>query len=71
MTKEQLIEELMDIMETDEELTETTVLADVDEWDSLAKLSLMAMAKKECKVSLTAAEVKGFITVQDILDALV
>lgn len=71
MSKEDLITKLEEIMETDEGiLNENTILADVEEWDSLSKLSLMAFVKKEFSISLTANQIKEFITVADICNTL-
>lgn len=71
MSKEELINELEEMLETDEgALEESTILEDVEEWDSLAKLSLMAFAKKEFSVALTASQIKEFVTVADICNAL-
>lgn len=68
---EELLEMLEDIMDLDEGTLEmTTVLEDVEEWDSLSALSLMAEAKKTYGKELTTREVVSFITVQDIYDYL-
>ena len=40
----EMLEEIMDIKE--DTLETTTVLSELEEWDSLSKLSLMAEAKK-------------------------
>ena len=48
-------------------LTLDTVLADVDEYDSMAKLSLIVMMDDEFGVKLTGDVIKGFVTVGDIL----
>ena len=71
MSREELIKELEEILETEETLDESTLLEDIEEWDSLAKLSLMAFAKKEFTKTLTAEQIKSFATVKDICDALV
>ncbi len=70
MSKEELIQELTEMMETDMELAEDTVLDDIEEWDSLTKLSLMAFAKKEFDKNLTAGQIRDFTTVGDICNAL-
>ncbi len=64
----EMLEELMDIEEGT--LETTTVLTDLEEWDSLSKLSLMAEAKKNYQKKLSADEIAGFVTVQDIFDYL-
>lgn len=63
-----LLEEIMDLDEGT--LTEDTVLEDIDEWDSLSKLSLMAEAKKKFDKALTVEDIRGFITVGDIINIL-
>ena len=45
-----------------------TVLADVDEYDSMAKLSLIVMMDDECGKKLTGEQIREFKTIQDILD---
>jgi acyl carrier protein len=44
-----------------------TVLADVEEYDSMAKLSLIVLMDDEFGVKLTGEIIKGFETVEDIL----
>ena len=44
-----------------------TVLDDVDEYDSMAKLSLIVMMDDEFGKKLTGDVIKGFKTVGDIL----
>lgn len=51
-------------------LTPETVLAEIDEYDSMAKLSLIVMADDEFDITLTSDVIKGFVTVDDILKAL-
>lgn len=60
-----LLEETLDLDEGT--LTPETVLDDVDEYDSMAKLSLIVMMDEEFGVTLTGKQVKEFQTVADIL----
>ncbi len=56
-----------DILEMDEgTLQIDTKLSELDEWDSLAKLALMAWARKEYDKILTAQQIREFVTVEDI-----
>ena len=48
-------------------LTEDTVLEDVEEYDSMAKLSLIVLMDDEFGVKVTGDMIKGFKTVADIL----
>ncbi len=63
-----IIEEIMDLDEGT--LSESSVLADFDEWDSLSKLSLIATAKKQFNLVLKTETIKNFVTVADICNFL-
>ena len=68
MTNQEKIALLEETWELDEgTLTEDTVLADVDEYDSMAKLSLIVLFDDEFDVKLTGEMIRGFETVADIL----
>jgi acyl carrier protein len=68
MTNQEKIEMLEETWELDEgTLAVDTVLADVEEYDSMAKLSLIVLMDDEFGVKLTGEIIKGFETVEDIL----
>ena len=59
---------LEDMLELDEgALTEDMELDDIDEYDSLAKLSLIVLMEDEFGVKLTGDVIRGFETVGDIV----
>ncbi len=67
MTKEEkitMLEEIMDLESGD--LTEETVLDDVEEWDSLSILTLITEMKKKYDISLSTQQIRAFETVADI-----
>lgn len=69
MTKEEKIAILEEALDLDKNtLTPETVLADLEEWDSLAALSLIVLMDEKCGKKLTGKEAKAFVTVQDILN---
>ncbi|MCI9420136.1 MAG: acyl carrier protein [Eubacterium sp.] len=69
--EEKVIEMLEEILELDEgELTMDTDLSEVEEWDSISKLALMAEIKKNWKKNLTVDEIKKFQQVKDICEFL-
>lgn len=71
MTTEEKIAMLEDIMDVDEgTLTLDSVLDDLEEWDSLSKLSLIAEAKQKFGLVLKAEILREFKTVRDICDYL-
>ena len=61
-----MIEEIMDLDEGT--LTPATVLEDLEEWDSMAKLSVMVMMDDDFGKVLTGDAVRALKTVQDILN---
>lgn len=69
MTNEEKIALLEDMLELEAgALTPETVLADIDEYDSMAKLSLIVLMDDECGKKLTGEQIREFKTIQDILD---
>ncbi len=68
MTDREKLALLEDMMELDEgELTLDRALDDIDEYDSMAKLSLIVLMEDEFGIKLTGDTIKGFKTVGDIV----
>lgn len=63
-----LLEEIMDMEEGT--LKESTILADLDEWDSMSRLSVIVMMSDEFGKTITGEDVKKYVTVRDILDQM-
>lgn len=68
MTRKEFLEKLQDVLERDEEITEDMVLADMEEWDSLAAMAVMAFFNKSLSITLLPAEVRGMKTVMDLIN---
>lgn len=66
-TKEKIekIEELLDIDEGI--INEDSVLADLDEWDSITKLSMLIFFEEEMGKKISAEKIKEMKTVKDIM----
>lgn len=72
MTDQEKLAMLEETWELDEgALAADTLLDEVDEYDSMAKLSLIVMMDDEFGVKLTGDVIKGFETVGDILKLMV
>ena len=68
MTEQEKIALIEETLEMDEgSLTPDTILEEVDEYTSMAKLSLIVMMDDEFDVKLTGEMIKGFKTVADIM----
>ena len=61
-----LLEEMMELDEGT--LTPDTKLGDIEEYDSMAKLSLIVLMNDEFGKKINVNQIKGFQTVQDILN---
>lgn len=69
MTNGEKIAMLEDLLELENgTLNAETTLASVEEYDSMAKLSLIVMMDDEFSKKLTGEQIREFKTVQDILD---
>ena len=63
-----MLEETLDLEEGS--LSVDTLLEDVDEYDSMAKLSLIVMFDEEFGKKMDGETIKGFKTVSDILQQM-
>lgn len=63
-----ILEELLDIEK--DTLQEDTALDRLDEWDSIAVISTIAMFDSYFGKDITSAEVKNFKTIKDITDMM-
>lgn len=69
MTTKEKLALLEDMFDMDEgSLDPATELSELDEWDSMAKLSLIVLMDDECGKELKSDDIKKFSTIQDILD---
>ena len=60
---------LEEIMELDEgTLAPEMKLGEIEEYDSMVKLSLIVLMKDEFDKTITVKEINNFVTVQDVLD---
>ena len=71
MTQEEKIALLEDMLELDSgSLKPEMELTSIDEYDSMAKLSLIVLFDEECGKKLTGEQIRTFKTVGDILAAM-
>ncbi len=69
MEKAKIISLLSETFELEEGiLQEDTVLQDLEEWDSMAKLALIVLVSDEFSKKLTSDDIKKFVVVKDIID---
>ena len=61
-----LLRAILDI----EEVKPDNVLKDYEQWDSLAILSVLAMADSKYGITIRAEEIRGTVTVADLADLI-
>ena len=67
MNKEEFIAHLADIIQTDEKLSEDSVLGDFSEWDSLAVMSTISFVEENFHKNLTFSDLGNVVSVSDLL----
>ena len=71
VTIEDLLPIFRDVLENDDiELTESTVAADVPEWDSLNHIYLVVAIEKQFKIKFTTHQIQSWQCVGDVLKEL-
>ena len=71
MTTDKKMELIADILDMDaDELTPETTFASLDDWDSVAALSFIAMMDEEFGKEVKGATIKQFVTIQDALNIM-
>lgn len=69
MTNEEKISMIEEALEIDANtLTEETILTEIKEYDSMAKLTLIVLFDDEFNKKLTGEKIKEFKIVKDIID---
>lgn len=67
MKKEEFLQKIIDAVEIEEEIDENTSLEDIEEWDSLAAVTTLALFNKFLGVKISASNIKDAKFVGDIL----
>ena len=67
MKKSEFLVELEDILQTEDPIEETQKLEDLEEWDSLSKMAVMAYYKKNFGMELVLGSLKDIKTPSDLI----
>lgn len=62
------LREQYELLEDDVVITQDTKFKDLDDWDSLVALSVIAMADDEYEVTLTGDDIRSVSTVKELYD---
>jgi acyl carrier protein len=70
MTKQNFADHLAELLETEEKLTPETNLKEVEEYDSLTILSVIAFIDKTFKKTLSAEQIAKVTTINSLIDCI-
>ncbi len=71
MEQKEKLMKLEEVMDLDENVLEPeTVLSEVEDWDSIAHLSLIILLDEEYGRKISGKEIRALKTVQDILNLM-
>lgn len=68
MTKIELLEEIKETLQRDEEISLEMQLEDIEEWDSLASISMISLYDQLFQVVVTADKLKECKTINDLIE---
>lgn len=68
MTRLELLDEINSALQVETEMTENTKLADVEEWDSLALVSVLALFSRKLGFRPDISLLRNAKTASDLLD---
>ena len=68
MKRNEFLEEIKQKLEIEQDINENTSLSDIEEWDSLAAVTVLAMFKRNFDLGVAALDIKNSKTIKDILD---
>lgn len=66
MSGEEFLDRMVDLMDTEEELTMDTELQDVEEWDSLSFVTFIAFANTQAGKKITPNMLRSAKTIGDL-----
>lgn len=66
MTEFEFLKNFQDVLQTEDDISMETILADLDEWDSLAVMSTMAFLEGSFNVKTSMADYRNMVTVADV-----
>ena len=68
MTKVELLEEIKEVLQRDEDISFEMKLEDIEEWDSLANISMISLYDQFFGIIVTADKLKECQTVNDLIE---
>ena len=67
MKKEEFLVALEDVLQLEDSIEENQDLTELEEWDSLSKMAVMAYYKKNFSIEINLNDLKDIKTVEDLI----
>ena len=67
MKKEEFLVALEDVLQLEDAIDENQDLTELEEWDSLSKMAVMAYYKKNFSIEINLNDLKDIKTVEDLI----
>ncbi|WP_419773859.1 acyl carrier protein [Halarcobacter sp.] len=71
MTKQELLEEIKEVLQRDEELSLDMNLTDIEEWDSLATISIISLYDELFSKIINGDTLKSCNSVNDLIELVI
>lgn len=68
MTQEVFLEKMIDLMDTEKNITMESVLNEIEEWDSLSYVAFLAMIQTNCEKKIFPSDVREAKTMNDLFE---
>lgn len=68
MKKDTFLSEISEILQLEKTCNENDILKDFEEWDSLAKMSIMAFFSTNWGISFSMKDLNNLVTVKDLIN---
>lgn len=68
--EQEFLDKMVDLLDTEHEIAMETVLKDIEEWDSLSKVSFLAMANAQYGKKINPKILKKTKKISDLYDLI-
>lgn len=68
MQREEFLTKIINAVEIEDDITEDSILEEIEEWGSLALVTVLALFKTSLGINVKASEMKNCKTIKDLLD---
>lgn len=68
MRREEFLTKIINAVEIEDDITEDSILEEIEEWGSLALVTVLALFKTNLGINVKASDMRNCKTIKDLLD---